>query len=714
MADIQAFVAQYGPAAAASAAQLGTTPQNVLGHWGLETGWGQHVIPGTNNMGNIKSTDGSGIAATDNQNGSRDNYAAYATPEAAAQGYTNLLSNQRYAGVRGAQDPSAFAAALKQGGYAEDPNYVSKLVSTINAVQGASGVPSIEEQKAALAKQVTEDYAAGTDPMTIIQGLLKTNIAGADVMSALKKGVDPQKIISVVGGAPLAHFIATDPAERVKQQGFLTNLGQGASQAVGDLGQGAKQIGARLSGNDAQLAQLQTQQQTAEADPARQALSHTWGGNIGKLGVDAVPYALAAAGTAVAPEIGLPVLAAINAGVGGAEGALTPTTGEGQFGKNIALSALLAGAPVAGAGLLSKAAGAVPAVLGGDAEAIAARTAAADALRTQGLPVNAITLTDAGKNIASHIPDNGAIQAFRDATDATIAAKVGEGLGLKGYTGPIDTDMLNTARPAIKQALDDATNVQVTLPQSLKTDLQGLLGSAKNPLTEGIATNGTVNTAAGNLIKAADAGTAVSGRQLQDLASELKAVASNPGASATERTTAGQMVGKVNNVLTSSMTPQQAAAFNAANSQYANMKAVEKMVTASSDTGTVTPRQMLNAVKSGRFKTSFLQGEAPFQELSGAASDALGPANGKGLSEVLGRSMGGHDLTTAMALEPTHALPYWAAKKLVSMLAGNALTSENPTVVRLLTGVGGTPAMNAAQNHYIARALGGTIASAND
>jgi hypothetical protein len=59
-----------------------------------------------------------------------------------------------------------------------------------------------------------------------------------------------------------------------------------------------------------------------------------------------------------------------------------------------------------------------------------------------------------------------------------------EGLGLKDYAGPIDTNMLNTARPGIKQALDNAINVQVLMPQSLKGDLQAIVQRGTNPLTD--------------------------------------------------------------------------------------------------------------------------------------------------------------------------------------------------------------------------------------
>ena len=129
--EIRAFAAQYGPMAAQQAARLNTTPENVLSQWALETGYGKSIIPGTNNLGNIK---GAGVSAVDNQLGTTDSYRAYATPAAGAAGYGDLLQ-RRYPGVAGTQTPQDFAQAVQAGGYAEDPRYVDKLTGTANTLQ---------------------------------------------------------------------------------------------------------------------------------------------------------------------------------------------------------------------------------------------------------------------------------------------------------------------------------------------------------------------------------------------------------------------------------------------------------------------------------------------------------------------------------------------------------------------------------------------------
>jgi hypothetical protein len=714
MADINDFINQYMPAAIKAASQIGTDPAHVLGQWGLETGWGRSVIPGTNNLGNIKAVQGqSGTAARDNQLGTVDQYANYSSPDASAQAYADLLAHPRYQGAsQSGGDTGKFVGALVNGGYAQDKSYGAKLNSAIATVKATGTVPSLADMKNTLAQEVTHDYAQGVPAASIVSGLLNSNLAGPDVKAALARGVSADRIVSVTGGDPLAHFKATDPGERVKAQGFITNLAQGASNAVGDLANGARQLGDRITGDDAALKANQAAQAAAQADPARQALGDTVGGKIGSGGVKALPYL--AAGV-VAPEGLLPALM-VNGSVGAASGALTPTTGDGQFLHNIGTDAAL-GAIGGGAGygagkgmaaLASKA-------LGGDAAATARMVEA----QAQGLPVNVASVSGPNgfwRNVADSMPGNSRVLAAQGNADSAVAGKVAEGMGLKGYEGPIDTNMLNAARPAIKQALDDATNVQVLLPQSLKGDLAGLVQKGTNPLTDGIANNSTVNAAISNLNKAIDSGVPVAGSDLQGLASELKGLLYNQSTSHGEKQLASNVIDKINGSLTSNMTPEQQAAFSAANNNYRNMLAVQKMVKASNDTGVVTPRQMLQAAKTGSFSNSFLKGDAPFQDLAGTASDLYGPSAGRGLGSVIGKAIGNpgdHSLMAAAVLEPHTGIPLYLAKKAAGTLMGKVAASENPTLIRLMTGAGGKP-IDPILASAIARALGaGTAAGAS-
>lgn len=137
MAKPQQFVQQYGALADTVGGQIGVDPSILLGQWGLETGWGRSVIPGTNNLGNIK---GPGVAAVDNMTGSNDQYRAYATPDEFGQDFAGLLGRRYQSAMNAGQNAQQYAEALKAGGYAEDPDYVRKLVAATETVRGLGGI----------------------------------------------------------------------------------------------------------------------------------------------------------------------------------------------------------------------------------------------------------------------------------------------------------------------------------------------------------------------------------------------------------------------------------------------------------------------------------------------------------------------------------------------------------------------------------------------
>ena len=56
--DKTAFEQQYKDVAQRTAAKLGVPAEGLLAQWGLETGYGKSIIPGTNNLGNIKDFSG--------------------------------------------------------------------------------------------------------------------------------------------------------------------------------------------------------------------------------------------------------------------------------------------------------------------------------------------------------------------------------------------------------------------------------------------------------------------------------------------------------------------------------------------------------------------------------------------------------------------------------------------------------------------------------
>lgn len=137
--NVQAFVAQYKPLADRVSKSLGVAPEALLGQWGLETGWGKSVIPGTNNLGNIKDFSGKGAKATDNMTGSVDAYRTYGTADEFGDDFAALLGRRYKSAVGAGTDSQRYFQALKTNGYAEDPDYVSKGVAAAKMAAGAMG-----------------------------------------------------------------------------------------------------------------------------------------------------------------------------------------------------------------------------------------------------------------------------------------------------------------------------------------------------------------------------------------------------------------------------------------------------------------------------------------------------------------------------------------------------------------------------------------------
>ncbi|WP_441280564.1 glycoside hydrolase family 73 protein [Tardiphaga sp. 862_B3_N1_1] len=144
---VKNFVKEHGPLADKLSKELGVPSDAILGQWGLETGWGKSVIPGTNNLGNIKDFSGKGPTARDNMTGSVDAYRQYESTEGFGADFKKLLSKKRYAGALGTDNARDYFAGLKQGGYAEDPNYVSSGVKASNMAARARVGTAIPDPK---------------------------------------------------------------------------------------------------------------------------------------------------------------------------------------------------------------------------------------------------------------------------------------------------------------------------------------------------------------------------------------------------------------------------------------------------------------------------------------------------------------------------------------------------------------------------------------
>lgn len=226
--DVESFVQQYQPLAERVGQKLGVSPEALLGQWGLETGWGRSVIPGTNNLGNIKDFSGKGMQATDNMTGSRDAYRAYANPDEFADDFAGLLSRRYQNALGTGADATRYFSALKEKGYAEDPHYVAKGT---RAAQMAA--------RAMQRKQAGADEADRYQPLSAeeLQAL------GAAEQSRFEP-LSPDEVKALEAQA--------NPAEDEGGIGTLLSdigrmglgaLNKGVGQVVGGIGEGARIVG---------------------------------------------------------------------------------------------------------------------------------------------------------------------------------------------------------------------------------------------------------------------------------------------------------------------------------------------------------------------------------------------------------------------------------------------------------------------------------------
>lgn len=137
------FVQAILPAARAAGERLGVDPAHIVAHAALETGWGRSLPADEQgrtsfNLFGIKAGGawrGPSVGSTTHEfehgrmTQVEGRFRAYASPAQCVDDYVRLIEgSERYREVRGTGDDSlAFARALKQGGYATDPDYVDKL-----------------------------------------------------------------------------------------------------------------------------------------------------------------------------------------------------------------------------------------------------------------------------------------------------------------------------------------------------------------------------------------------------------------------------------------------------------------------------------------------------------------------------------------------------------------------------------------------------------
>ena len=138
------FLDTLGQLATRAAEALGVDPLLMLAQSALETGWGRHILRGSDGD---SSHNLFGIKAGERWNGGSVQvgtleyvdgiparrqalFRAYGSFEESFQDYVALLkSSPRYAeALSKADDPEAFMRGLQQAGYATDPRYTEKVL----------------------------------------------------------------------------------------------------------------------------------------------------------------------------------------------------------------------------------------------------------------------------------------------------------------------------------------------------------------------------------------------------------------------------------------------------------------------------------------------------------------------------------------------------------------------------------------------------------
>ncbi|WP_423197847.1 Mannosyl-glycoprotein endo-beta-N-acetylglucosamidase-like domain-containing protein [Cupriavidus sp. H19C3] len=495
MDNVKRFAQTYGPVAAEVGERIGVAPDVLLGQWGLETGWGKSVVPGTNNLGNIKDFSGGGVRAVDNMTGSNDAYRSYATPSAFGSDFADLIS-RRYRGAVGAgADASKFATALKAAGYAEDPAYVSKLAGATNLVRKFADMALTSVSGTAnaatggdLAAKVKQAKDAGYSDDEIFQYLGQSQSFADKLKQARDAGysdADIRQHFGIGAAAPAANAPAAAPASpaapsqaATDEPGIIATLGATAGKGFGNAVLGAQQLAGKIlqgigSGDAA----------SAGANPVQRAgnwLVQDATQGARNLEAQTKPYADANPVTAVVGEVAGSVANPLNR--------LVPLAGAG----GLAGTALRAGAQ----GAIS---GAVTPVTQDDGNFAQNKLAqiATGAGVGAAIPVAGRAATTAGRYVGNAA--RSLVDPFTEAGQNRIAGNI-----LRQFAGdaPLTTNaaaLVPGSRPTLAQATGNAgiatleRGIQSATPQGANAFAER---AAQNAAARGAALEGATGTAA--------------------------------------------------------------------------------------------------------------------------------------------------------------------------------------------------------------------------
>ena len=738
--NVNNFVGQYGEAAKRAGQALGVDPSLILGQWGLETGWGKKIIPGTNNLGNIKDLSGGGVTATDSQNGSVDKYRAYESADAGADDFAKLLQNKRYAAaLNSGNDAAKYFGGLKQGGYAEDPLYVakgSKAAEMVRAAMGGgvgSSPKSVADPLAPFQSQysdlIAEAQSRGYSPAEIadkLSGLSKqaapaldmnsvqssivkdvndrlppeailkklSNGPAADLISsAFDRGYSADEIVAKLGGKAVTDMVSA--REKVADQGAFKTAWDGAGYELNSLGRGAQQIAAGLTGNDARVQELRQAKAAAEADPEYRATMERGAGAVGSaapgLAVDAGAALLTGGGS-----LGATVArrAAVQGITNAAYGALGDTAQDGDRLKNAAVRGAIGTAGSLGADAIAGGANAALKSVGSmarggqSAEDLAATLAA---YQKAGIPVSAADLSPtlgALNDAAGRVPFGRALGGAgnADAQQEALARAITRGFGQDASS--LDSSVIAKAQKELGAKFDNVFDgVTVKPSQELSSDLSAILKKEADnlPSLQSKKVQDVVAELKASLEKEVPA------TQLQALRSRIGKQASGLSVDPIEKDALNSVKSAIDRELERAVPADRVGLYQEANNQWRHLQAAENMVRGTNDTGVLTASKIASAIKQGRNRSAFERGEAPYQDVLKMAQGLPKQAadTGLGADDVLKLGV--------MAAHPASfaAVPFAAG-------ARRMLQSTNPAIRNRLLGL---PVEESSGGNALASAL---------
>lgn len=139
----RAFVRKVWHAAKQAASVIGVSPAVLIAQAALETDWGKKVISKSNNLFNIKATNGAApkvsASTLEYKNGlvvkEVANFKQYDSVADSFMDYAHLIKQQpRYEkALANAHLPDAYAKELQAAGFATDTNYASKIMAIMES-----------------------------------------------------------------------------------------------------------------------------------------------------------------------------------------------------------------------------------------------------------------------------------------------------------------------------------------------------------------------------------------------------------------------------------------------------------------------------------------------------------------------------------------------------------------------------------------------------